>query len=154
MKWGALSVIFTASMIKFMFAPLGGPALQLNFIETYLACTIGATVASAIFFFPSNFFIQRSINKRKEKERKLLEKGLKIKDKKKFTLVNKMVIRMKRSVGIVGMSFLAPLFLSIPLGSIIVAKFYGSRPMAYPLILLGIFVNGLITTSLTYFFFT
>ena len=34
---------------------------------------------------------------------------------------------MKRSVGIIGIAFWAPFFLSIPLGSIITAKFYGDN---------------------------
>ena len=60
---------------------------------------------------------------------------------------------MKRSIGIIGITFWAPFFLSIPLGSIIAAKFYGHKKQAYPLIVLGIFLNGLVTTSFAYLFF-
>jgi hypothetical protein len=59
---------------------------------------------------------------------------------------------MKR-LGIVGISFYAPFFLSVPIGSIISAKFFGKDKRTFPLIVLGIGVNGLITTGLAYFIF-
>ena len=59
---------------------------------------------------------------------------------------------MKRSVGIIGIAFWAPFFLSIPLGSIITSKFYGDNKNTFFLIVSGICLNGLITTGITYLF--
>ena len=151
MNWGGLITLFGLSIIKFMFAPFSGPVFKLTFIETYVACVAGAIFGSAVFFFSASYFMRRAKEKREEKEKALLAKGLPIVAKKKFTRVNKLVIRMKRSIGIIGISFWAPFFLSIPLGSIIVAKFYGDNKKAFPLIVLGICINGIITTSITYF---
>jgi len=67
--------------------------------------------------------------------------------------MNKFIVRIKHSIGIIGVCFYAPLFLSIPGGSIIAAKFYGHDRRAFPLIVLGIGVNGIILTSLAYFIF-
>ena len=39
-------------------------------------------------------------------------------------------------------------FLSIPIGSIISAKFFGKDNRTFPLIVLGIGINGLITTGI------
>ena len=147
--WAKLLGIFGLSMIKFMFAPFGGPALGLNFIETYLASVSGAILSSTIFYFASDFFFKRAA----ERKRKSLEDGTN-KKKKIFTKTNKSVVKMKRNVGIIGVAFLAPFFLSIPIGTIITAKFYGKRHITYPLILLGIGVMGLITTGLAYFVFS
>ena len=66
--------------------------------------------------------------------------------------MNKGIISMKRSIGIIGIAFWAPFFLSIPLGSIITAKFYGHKKNTFLLIIAGIFLNGLITTGITYLF--
>jgi hypothetical protein len=145
--WAQLLGVFGLSMIKFMLAPFGGPALGLNFIETYLASVSGAVFSSTIFYFASDFFFKRAA----EKKLKSLEVS---KNKKMFTKTNKFVVKMKRNVGIIGVSFLAPFFLSIPIGTIITAKFYGKRHITYPLILLGIGVMGLITTGLAYFVFS
>ena len=63
-----------------------------------------------------------------------------------------MVVKLKRSVGIYGITFLAPLFLSVPIGSIISAKFYGKKKITFLLIVIGMFTNGLLTTGLAYIF--
>jgi len=148
----ALFSLFLIAMIKFMFAPLGGPALNLDFFETYLSCISGAAFSSSIFFFSANYFLKRARRRNKQKRERRLAMGLPPKMKKKFTRVNKFIVRTKRSIGIIGITFWAPLFLSIPLGSIIAAKFYGKNKNAFLLIILGICINGIIITGFTYLF--
>ena len=148
----ALFTLFLISMVKFMFAPFGGPALKLDFAETYLSCISGATFSAAIFFFSANYFMKRARRRNKQKREQRLAMGLSIKIKKDFTRVNKFIVRTKRSIGIIGITFLAPLFLSVPLGSIIAAKFYGKNKNAFLLIFLGICINGIILTGITYLF--
>jgi hypothetical protein len=65
MHWHLYFSLFGLSMIKFMFAPFGGPAMHLNFFETYLSCVAGAFTAAFIFYFSSEFFMIRAHNKRK-----------------------------------------------------------------------------------------
>jgi hypothetical protein len=73
-----------------------------------------------------------------------------MKTKKKFTRMNKFIVRIKHRLGIVGLSFFAPFFLGIPLGTIIAAKFFGHQKKTFPLILVGILFNGAVTTSIRY----
>lgn len=153
MSWGAYTSLFFVSTIKFMFAPIGGPLAGLNFFETLFSCAAGAIVSSAVFFFSSRYFMERAAKKYQEQVRKSVEEGTPFKQKKKFTRMNKFIVRIKRSIGIIGICFWAPLFLSIPLGTIIAAKFFGHSRMAYPLVVLGIFFNGFVITSLVYFVF-
>ena len=72
-----------------------------------------------------------------------------LKRKKVFTRTNKFIVRMK-GLGIIAICFYAPLFLSMPIGSIISAKFFGKDNRTFPLIVLGIGINGLITTGIAY----
>jgi hypothetical protein len=60
MHWHFYFSLFGLSMIKFMFAPFGGPAMKLNFLETYLSCVAGAFLAAFIFYFSSEFFMIRA----------------------------------------------------------------------------------------------
>ena len=76
---------------------------------------------------------------------------VKSKTRKQFTRMNKLIVRVKRNIGWYPISFWVPLFLSIPVGSIIVAKFYGKRIFTFPLIVIGIVLNGLIITTIRYF---
>lgn len=150
MNWSAYLGMFGFSMIKFLFAPFSGPHLGLNFLETYLSAVSGAIVCAVIFYFSSEFFMMRAHKKRKELIRKSLETGVPLKAKKKFTRTNKLIVRIKHRLGIVGIAFYAPLFLSIPIGSIITAKFYGKEKKTFPLIVLGIVINGALTTGIRY----
>ena len=138
--------------VKFSFAPFGGKIAGLTFIETYVSCCSGAILSAAIYYFSANYFIKKSIEKNAKIRQDSLDQGLPIPVKRRFTRMNKGVIRMKRSVGIIGITFWAPFFLSIPLGSIITAKFYGHNKNTFLLIISGIFLNGLITTGITYLF--
>jgi sterol desaturase/sphingolipid hydroxylase (fatty acid hydroxylase superfamily) len=152
MNWGAYFTLAVLSTIKFMFAPVAGLKLKLSFLETYLSCVSGALICAVVFYFGANFFMLRAQNKRLIKYRKSVEQGTPIKRKKNFTRVNKTIVRVKRSIGIIGISLWAPFFLSVPLGSIVVAKFYHKKKMAFPLILIGIFINGFVSTFITYLF--
>lgn len=150
MLWGKYIGFFGFSMIKFLFTPFGGPKAGLSFIETYIVCVAGALLSAAIFFFSSEFFLIRAHKKRKELILKSLETGVPLKQKKKFTKTNKLIVRIKHKLGIIGVAFYAPLFLSIPIGTIITAKFYGKEKRTFPLIILGIGINGIITTGIAY----
>ena len=146
MNWGLYATFFGFSMIKFLFTPFGGPGAGLSFIETYVSCVAGATLSALIFYFSAEFFMIRAHNKRKAQ----IEAGVDFSKKKKFTRMNKLIVRIKRSIGIIGVSFYAPLFLSIPIGAIITAKFYGKQKKTFPLILLGIGINGFATTGIAF----
>lgn len=133
-----------------MFAPLGGPPLKLTFLETYLTCTGGAIFSAVIFYFSAEFFLKRARRKRHELSETTKLTGEKLATKRMFTRTNKFIVRIKKSLGIIGTSFWLPFFLSIPLGSIVTAKFYGKQKKTFPLILIGIFLNALITTTISY----
>ena len=152
MNWEGAIALFGIATFKFLFAPFGGKIAGLTFIETYVSCCSGAILSAAIFYFLANYFIKKSIEKNAKIRQDFLDQGLPVPVKKRFTRMNKGVIRMKRSIGIIGIAFWAPFFLSIPLGSIITAKFYGHNKNTFLLIMAGIFLNGLITTGITYLF--
>ena len=149
MKWGIYFGLFGFSMIKFLFTPFTGPGLKISFFETYISCVAGAVLSAAIFYFSAEFFMIRAHNKRKLLIQQAKDKGIELKAKKKFTKTNKAIVRMKR-LGIIGISFYAPLFLSVPLGTIITAKFFGKDKRTFPLIILGIGINGILTTGLAF----
>jgi len=150
MQWHYYFTLFSLSMIKFLFAPFGGPGLKLNFLETYISCVSGAIVSAIIFYFSSEYFLKRAHLKRKALIAESIKTGIPLKFKRKFTFFNKLIVKIKHRLGIIGLSMYAPLFLSVPIGSIIAAKFYGKDKRTFLFILMGIFVNGLVTTGLAY----
>lgn len=137
-----------------MFTPLGGPAAGLTFFETYFVCVAGGSFGAAVFFFSGSYFINRAEEKYEAQKSKFLKDGTPFKRKKKFTKMNRLVIKMKSRLGIVGISFWVPFLLSVPIGSIITAKFYGHDRRTYPLIVVGMFVNGVLTTGVAFLLFS
>lgn len=153
MNWGALVTIFGLSIVKFMFAPFSGPILKLSFLETYLATVAGGIFSATVFYFSAEFFLIRSHKRKVNKLKALIAQGITPPVKKKFTRMNKFVVRIKRSLGIIGTSFWVPFFLSVPIGSMVTAKFYGHQKKTFPLILAGMFINAAVTTGLAYFMY-
>jgi len=151
MDIGKYSIFFLLSMVKFLFTPFGGPAAKLTFFETYLVCVTGAIFSATIFYFMSEYFMIKAHKNRMLKQAEAKAQGIILPFKRKFTFMNKFIVRMKMKIGIFGVAMYAPLFLSVPIGSIITAKFYGKEKKTYPIIIFGMFVNGLITSSLAYF---
>lgn len=149
MSWSVVS-LFLLSTFKFMFTPFGGPGLGLSFFETYFSCVSGGIVSAAFFYFSAEYFMHRARRKRILQAKAQHGHTKTKKQKKTFTKLNKTVVKIKRNIGIVGISFWVPFFLSIPLGSIVVAKFYGDQKKTFPLVVLGLCINGFITTSLAY----
>jgi len=152
MNWAGISGVFTIATVKFMFSTVGGPTFGLAYYETFLAAFAGGSLSAAVFYFASDKFMEYSHNKKVAKEKELLAKGVLIPHKKKFTKTNRLIIGMKMKLGIYGICFWVPFFFSVPLGSIIVAKFYGKLNQTYPLIVLGMAINSAITTFIAYAF--
>ena len=102
----------------------------------------------------SDFFILKSNKRRKIQVQKLREEGKPIPFKPKFTKTNKFIVFCKRKFGMYVICFWAPFFLSVPLGSIVVAKFYGKLRPTFLYISLGMAINAGITTFLAYVIFS
>ena len=135
-QWGALAYIKASGEIELSFFNI--------FVPTYL----GAVVSMSIFYFSSDFLMERAHKKRELKLKEALENGIILKQKKVFTKMNKLMVKAKQRFGIYVLTIIAPLFFSIPLGSIICAKFYGDKKQTFPLMILFTGIYGILTTLL------
>ncbi len=152
MFWRDVSFLLFLATFKFMFSPATGVILGFNFFEIWIICVLGATLSSATFYFASDFLMERTHKKKINLKQKAIEQGLEFIEKKKFTKTNKFIVRLKNKLGLYGICFVVPLILSIPIGSIIVAKFYGQFKKTFFLVFLGIVFNACWLTALAYIF--
>lgn len=121
-----------SAMVKFLFfAPI--IAVKHSFLVGFLLNTIAGTAGVSLFYFLSSFFLERSAKKAKA----WAEMGIG-KRKKKFTFFNKALVRIKRTFGMRGMALLTPIILSIPVGSIVMAKIYGNEKWTYPTLIASV----------------
>jgi hypothetical protein len=90
-----------------------------NYITAVLINISGGIIGISFFFKTSSYFIERAIRKRHE----ALEKG-NAKPKKVFTRVNRFLVKVKNTMGMYGLAFIILPFLSIPISSIVSAKYF------------------------------
>ncbi len=150
MKWVAITSVFFSAFAKFMFAPLVGKGFQLDFITSWVASFAGGLVSALVFYFMSEFFMKRYHQKKIERKIAMEKTGQIFKHKKSFTKVNRTIIKVKHKIGQYGLCLFAPLFLSVPIGSIICAKFFGHQKNTFSIIVFGLILNSFLLTVLYY----
>jgi hypothetical protein len=145
------STLFIWSSIKYLTAPAYGMiVLGYGFTENLIVNFIGGCTGIAVFYYLSNYFTHRSKRKLERKKQEALEKGVVLKPKKKFTRFNKLVIKVKMRLGFWGVVLLTPCILSIPIGCVITAKFYGDRKNTFTALILSMLVSSIGLTLLMY----
>ncbi len=119
-SFGTFKFLIAAGLTRSFHSGMGWGDLA---ISTF----IGAAISFTFFYYASGFFMERAKRKRDEK----LKAGT-LKEKKKFSRVNKAIVALKLSpFGFFAIISLCPIFLSVPIGSIVVAKFYRHSKQTY-----------------------
>jgi len=140
-NWGLITFGFSMGTFKFLFAHWLAYAMAeatvFDIVQIFISTTAGAWVTMAIFYWSSEFFMKRAAKKRALIRKKAIEDGVVLPHKKVFTKMNKLIVWIKMRIGIYGVTILAPLFLSIPGGSIVCAKFFGDQKKTFPLMLMN-----------------
>lgn len=146
---------FGLGTVKFMFAAALMMAsaqkieVDLSYWEVVVTTFLGAWMSFNIFYFSAGFFMERARLKKLEK----IKNGT-IKIKKQFSRTNKGVVKLKLSpFGYFGLVVVGPMVLSIPIGSIIIAKFYRRLKLTYWLETISLFFWANLFTILNFYIF-
>ncbi|MFT7156898.1 MAG: hypothetical protein ACI8Q1_001913 [Parvicella sp.] len=139
MPWGAYIFAFFFATIKFLFVASATKGFyDISAFEIFVCITLGGLFSFNFCYLLSAILIEYARKKRLRK----LTAGI-ISKKKNFTQVNKFLVRMKGSKrGLIILSTLGTLFLSIPLSGVILAKFYHRDYKAYFIACTTIIVVG------------
>jgi hypothetical protein len=115
-----IAYLVLLSTVKFLFVPfLSIHVHNFNYITAVLINVSGGIIGISVFFKTSTYFIERAIKKRHE----ALAKGV-AKPKRIFTRVNRFLVQVKNTMGMYGLAFIILPFLSIPISSIVSAKYF------------------------------
>ena len=129
-----LSLLLISS-VKFVWAfPVAQYEYHLTFFETIVITSGGGIIGIFFFAFLSDFIIRfwfRFYHKTKNHHFTIrffprFHKKI-IPQKPVFTKTNKRYIKVKQKFGILGISFLTPALLSIPIGTFLAIRFYKRR---------------------------
>jgi hypothetical protein len=137
-----ITVIFLSTWKFAATFPIAIYLMRMSFVETLLYTNIGGALGSVVFFYFSFYVI-------KMWKRYLPERFLYMR-KKIFTKATRRFVRIKIKYGLSGIVILSPVILSIPLGSFLAAKFYGTKPKVIIWLIAGQVIWSLVFT----FFYT
>lgn len=116
--------VFLMSTVKFVF---GGVPLALglgfSFFQAVTVTSLGGFVGVTVFVYTSDKLIAYF---KKRKILKQLENPNQIR-KKVFTRTNKIIIIVKQRFGLLGISLLTPLLLSIPIGCFLAVRYFNDK---------------------------
>src|ERR1700756_4039647 len=142
-EWGKIISVFVASALKL--GLVGVPmatAFKFSFLKTLLVCGSGGICGSFVFCYLSeevlvfwNWLMNKFYPNRKKKKR--------------FTRTNRILVRIKKYFGIIGIAFISPAFLSIPLGSFVAIEFFRERHKT----VLYMSISAVLWTVILYFFY-
>ncbi|MGB1039946.1 MAG: hypothetical protein ACPGVD_03660 [Flavobacteriales bacterium] len=141
MIWKYLG-FFLLSSVKFIFSPFLAKAAipEGSWLLTFLFVSGGGIAGATFFYYSASYFLKRAAKKTALKSRK------------KFTRTNRLIIRTKHKVGVYGLAFLTASFISIPIGSIILAKFYRHEKSTIYILYGTISLIAFILTSFAYIY--
>lgn len=148
----AYVTIFLLAFWKFMFTPAAAFAMGLRFHETLILSFFGALTSVSIFYIFARFFMRRAAIKRFRKYTMAIEANQPFQPR-DFSKINKLIVKVKKKIKRPIGCIVFPLFLSLPLGTIIVSKFYSFNRTTLKWLLIGTLINAFLLTLVTYFIF-
>ena len=122
-EWWEIVSVFLLSTVKFVFGAVPmALAMGFSFFEAVTVTSLGG-ITGVILFVTMSDKIIAGLKKRKEKKRK--EES--IQPKKIFSRKNKIIIRVKKRFGLMGIALLTPLLLSIPIGCFLAVRYFKDK---------------------------
>lgn len=147
--WWEIVSVFLLSSVKFVF---GGVPLALglgfSFFKAVTVTTLGGFTGILFFVFLSEKLIA-NVKKLKEKKQALRHDQ---QHPKIFTRKNKLIIKVKRRFGLVGIALLTPFLLSIPLGCYLAVRYFKNKQKVITYMFASILFWSIAVSSFQLFF--
>jgi hypothetical protein len=138
--------VCAASMVKFAVAPFLSYGLDRSFVETLITTSVGGCIGVVVFYRLSGWFMKRARLKRLHREI-AIQHGVVVERQKVFTRTNRFIVRIKHGWGLKGLAALTPIVLSIPIGSIIAAKYFRHDRRTIPVMLSSVLIWSVVLSS-------
>jgi len=133
----ALSVVLTA-MVKFLFAGLLSFSLGFDLWITMGLTALGGCIGVIVFYFSGSWLVewfrQRYVRRR---DRFLAEGRMPVRI---FTRTNRWIVRVKHGYGFWGLAVVGPPILSIPVVSVLAAKYFRHDRRTLPVMLTAVLI--------------
>ncbi len=157
-----LNVMLFAGL-KFFFTPVYAFNIGLDFWSSYLALILGGGISFLLVYYATELFLvyvrhfkPREVKVDSNRTRLYYrnwkkKREIKRQNKKKFTKRNKRMVHIRRDWGMWGLIVSSPVLLSIPVGAVLLRKYYGHRKRTIPSMLVYLLVWGLVLNTVYWF---
>lgn len=140
-------LVVLLSGTKFLSAPITALNIGFGFVQTLVITSLGGMLGVVFFFFLSGIIMKVAsrVSTASTEEKK-------VKSKRHFTWKNKMIVRVKRDFGLIGLAALTPTLLSIPVGTFLAARYFKNRTKVLGYLCASVLVWSVIISSVVIIF--
>ncbi|MBI1289007.1 MAG: hypothetical protein GC178_15675 [Flavobacteriales bacterium] len=135
------------SATKFLTAPITSLNIGFGYLETLLITSFGGLIGVVFFFYLSSGIMALIAKMSSTKAKKPTTKV-----KRKFTWKNKLIVHVKREYGLIGLAAVTPIFLSIPLGTFLAARYFRNAKQVIIYLSASVIVWSVIVSSVVIIF--
>ncbi len=140
-----MSIVVAWGALKMAVAAAFGVGFHLSFLENFLCTGLGGCLGVLLFYHLSARLTERARLRWLRKRTSAALAGRSI--RRIFTRRNRMIIRVKHISGHLGIALLTPLVLTIPVGSILAARFFHHDRRTVPALLASVMLQALALTA-------
>lgn len=138
--------VVAASTVKLMASAIFSLGLGYGFWETFIYTSIGGCIGVFFFYRLSGWMMKRARLRRIH--RAIAEKhGVVRPAKPVFTKRNRWIIRIKQGSGLRGLAALTPVVLTIPIGSIIAARYFRHDRRTLPALMVAVVLQAMVLSA-------
>ncbi len=140
-------LVLLLSSTKFLTAPITALNIGFGYVQTLLLTTFGGIMGVLFFYFLSSammVFVHK-FNARFRPNRV-------VKKKRSFTWKNRLIVRVKRDYGIIGLAAITPTMLSIPVGTFLAARFFDNPREVLPYLIISVMCWSVLVSSVVVMF--
>ncbi len=128
--WLKILEVGLISSVKFLFAPFEAERYHFSFWESFSMTTIGGLIGIFTFYYAGTKvtkFYRHIVAGVKSLFTKKSVIEIEQKPKRNFTRMRRFVIRIKMRFGLIGIAFVTPCLISIPIGTMIAGDIYRKK---------------------------
>jgi hypothetical protein len=142
-----IATVIAGSTLKLLWAAIAGAGFGFTFLQNFLFTSIGGCIGVIVFFRLSSWLMERArlkaLRKRAERMASGAASAVRI-----FTKWNRWIIRLKHTSGLRGIAALTPLVLTIPVGSVLAARYFRHDRRTIPALMLSVVLQALCVSAL------
>lgn len=157
MHWYEIIEIGLIASIKFLFAPFLAAAQGVSFVPSLIVTTAGGLLGIFLFVYLGNY-LKHIYQLAAYAIQRLYKSPAKIEADKssviprKFTWQNKLIIKIKRRFGLLGIAVVTPCIISIPVGCLVASHFFADKKKVLLYNIVSLLIWSLLLNSLAHLF--